>query len=433
MKNRIVRQFAALVVGQLAGTGLGYLFWVLSAREFKADQVGVAAAAINTFGTIGTISLLGFGTFLIRELPLQAEARRRHLVRACLYCVGVAGALLAVAVWAAAPLTGHALRDALDDPRIVPAFLLGSVSTALALVLDQAALGLDRSRAQAVRNAIAAALRFPIVFALMLAGVRDAWVLVLAWVIPLFASDIVLFNTLPLARSARQAGDRILALLRTHAREAMRNHVLNICIVAGPLLLPVVAALTLHAQQNAEFTMAWLMATFVFLPPYLLAISLFAATASEGLENFTRNARRTLPAGLGLSALLILAAWVLGEWALRIMGKDYAAHSAGLLDILAFAGLWAVVRDHLIARARVTARLSAAARWMGIAVVLEVGSATTGAVLGGPRGLALAWVSAQALEMLCTAPTAVRLLRMPAEQLIDRRGSADPMTVAEVR
>jgi O-antigen/teichoic acid export membrane protein len=431
VNNRIVRQFIALAIGQVAGTGLGYLFWVLSAREFKTDQVGIAAAAINTFGTIGTISLLGFGTFLIRELPAQDAPRRLYLVRACIACVGAAGAVISVLVWLAAPLTGHALRDALDDPRIVPVFLLGAVATAVALLLDQASLGLDRSRAQAVRNTIAAALRFPIVFGLMLTGVREAWVLVIAWVLPLAASDVVLFRTLPLARSARSAADHVAALVRTHAREAMRNHVLNMCIVAGPLLLPVVAALTLHARQNAEFTMAWLMATFVFLAPYLLAISLFAATASQGLAEFTRNARRTLPAGLALSATLILAAWLLGPWALHIMGKDYAAHSARLLDVLALAGLWAVVRDHLVARARVTGRLGAAARWMGVAVVLEVGAATTGAVLGGDRGLALAWVSAQALEMMLTAPTAVRLLRTtPANPQND---SPESMRVAEVR
>lgn len=431
MTDRILRQFVALVAGQVAGTGLGYLFWVLGAREFDAEQVGVAAAAINTFGTIGTVSLLGFGTFLIRQLPAQEAPRRIHLLRACLACVALAGALIGLLVWAAAPLTGHALRDALDDPRIVPFFLLGSVSTAVAMVLDQAALGLDRSRAQAVRNATAAALRFPIVFGLMLAGVRDAWVLVMAWVLPLALSDYMLFAWLPLMRSTREATDRIAALVRTHAREAMRNHVLNLCVVAGPLLLPVVAASTLQARANAEFTMAWLMATFVFLPPYLLAISLFAATAKGGLGDFVRSARRTLPAALALSGLLVLMAWFLGTWALRIMGSDYAAHSAHLLDILALAGLWAVVRDHLIARARVIGRLGAAARWMAVAVVIEVGSATTGAILGGPRGLALAWVGAQAVEMLFTAPVALRLLRTVPGSTIDEQESSDSMSVAE--
>ena len=66
-------------------------------------------------------------------------------------------------------------------------------------------------------------------------------------------------------------------------------------------------------MTNAEFAIAWLLATFVFLPPYLLSTALFAHGATISEEEFRRSMERTIPAALSLSALLCVGAWVLGE------------------------------------------------------------------------------------------------------------------------
>ena len=71
------------------------------------------------------------------------------------------------------------------------------------------------------------------------------------------------------------------------------------------------------------------MATFVFLPPYLLAIALFAHGANVSTEEFRTSMEKTLPASLLLSALLCVGAWVLGEPVLLIFGGDYARRVVG--------------------------------------------------------------------------------------------------------
>ena len=58
---------------------------------------------------------------------------------------------------------------------------------------------------------------------------------------------------------------------------------------------------------------------------------------------------RTIPAALSLSALLCVGAWVLGEPVLLIFGGDYSRHSWAILALLVPAGLWMVIKDHLVA------------------------------------------------------------------------------------
>jgi hypothetical protein len=166
----------------------------------------------------------------------------------------------------------------------------------------------------------------------------------------------------------------------------------------------VIAALTLGSVENAEFAIAWLMATFVFLPPYLLATALFAHGANVTEEEFRRSMERTIPAALSLSLLLCVGAWVLGEPLLMIFGGHYAEHSWSILALLVPAGLWMVIKDHLVALWRTQRRFSLATRLAGAALVIELAGATTGAIIGGARGLCIGWLVAMGVEMVLGAP-----------------------------
>ena len=137
-------------------------------------------------------------------------------------------------------------------------------------------------------------------------------------------------------------------------------------------------------MANAEFAIAWLMATFVFLPPYLLAIALFAHGANISTEEFRTSMERTLPASLLLSALLCVGAWVLGEPVLWIFGGDYAV---GVVEDPRAAG----ARRALDGASRTTwwrcGARSGGSGWRprlaGAALVIEVTGATVGAIVGG--------------------------------------------------
>ena len=185
---------------------------------------------------------------------------------------------------------------------------------------------------------------------------------------------------------------------------ALRNHALSLSLAAGSQMVPVVAGLTLASVENAEFAIAWLIATFVFLPPYLLATALFAHGANVATEEFRTSMERTIPAALMLSGLLCVGAWVLGEPVLLIFGGDYARHSWAILALLVPAGLWMVFKDHLVALWRSQRRFALATRLAGAALVMEVAGAMTGGIIGGARGLCVGWLIAMGVEMVLGVP-----------------------------
>lgn len=395
--------FRSLLAAQVVSAVLGLVFWVLVARLVDAEEVGVAAAAISAQTLLGIVTVLGHGTMLISELPGQRPGRQRTLLLRSMLVVllsSMAGGVLLIGI---SPLLSANLEAALGNPVGASMFVLGTAAFAWAVVVDDACLGVQRSRLQVWRNLLASSLRFPVTAVLLLLGFTDARVLQICWVVPLLVS--VPFSLWRL-RLPRDAADRpgLLADVRGFIGLALRNHALSLALAAGSQMVPVVAALTLGAVQNAEFAIAWLMATFVFLPPYLLATALFAHGATVTEEEFRSGMERTIPAALSLSLLLCVGAWVLGEPVLLIFGGEYARHSWDILALLVPAGLWMVLKDHLVALWRTQRRFALATRLAGAALVIEVVGAMTGGIIGGALGLCVGWLVAMGVEMVLGIP-----------------------------
>jgi O-antigen/teichoic acid export membrane protein len=395
--------FRSLLTAQVLSAVLGLVFWVLVARLVDAHDVGVAAAAISAQTLLGIVTVLGFSTMLVSELPKEQPARQRTVLLRSLLVVFVSSAVGAGVVVAVSPLLSGNLEEALGNPIGAATFVLGTAAFAWALVVDDACLGVKRSGLQVWRNLVASSLRFPVTAALLLLGFTDAHVLQVCWVLPLLASIPFTLWRLRLPRGDGTAPP-LLADVRGFIGLARRNHALSLALAAASQMVPVVAALTLGSVENAEFAIAWLMATFVFLPPYLLATALFAHGANVTEAEFRTSMERTIPAALSLSALLCVGAWVLGEPVLLIFGGDYSRHSWAILALLVPAGLWMVLKDHLVTPWRSQRKFALATRLAGAALVLEIAGAVTGGIIGGARGLCVGWLIAMGVEMTLGLP-----------------------------
>ena len=398
--------FRSLLGAQVIGAVLGLVFWILAARLVDAHEVGVAAAAISAQTLLGLVVVLGIGTVLISDLPLHDPRRQRQLIVRGLLVVLVSSTVVGGLIVLASPLFTANLKEALDDPVGATAFVLGVAAAGWSIVADEASLGVKKSSVQVHRNLLASSLRFPITAVLLAVGLTQAHVLQVCWVLPLLVSVPFALWRLGLPRHAPDGppGPSLRADVRTFGGHALRNHALSLSLASASQMVPVIAGLCLTSVANAEFAIAWLMATFVFLPPYLLAIALFAHGANVSTEEFRKSMEKTLPASLLLSALLCVGAWVLGQPVLLVFGGDYATESWKILAVLVPAGLWMCFKDHLVALWRSQRRYGLATKLAASALLIEVTGATIGAVVGGAVGLGIGWLVAMAVEAVVGLP-----------------------------
>lgn len=398
----IVSAFSSLVAAQVIAAMLGYLFWVAIARSMPARDIAVAHAAVSIMALLGVLGTIGYGTLLLGELPIQPAPDRRSMLRNGLVLVTLVAALIATLWCLVAPRLGATFASAVRTPGSALLLVVGITATATGVVLDQASIALGRPALQVARNLIASALKFPLVFLLILAGFRSQGAVLVAWVLPLVLSIAFIWRRTGLLVVGATT-ERLSQHIRRYLAPALLNHALNMALAASSLFLPLIAAALLSARDYAGFSLAWLVATFVFTPAFMLAVALFATSVDDEAAYRTK-ARRTLPAGAAVGLLCYAGAALLAKPVMATFGASYVAEGVEILRIVALAVLALVVKDHLFALYRVRRQMGRATTIGVLGLALELTGATIGAEIAGAAGLSVGWLVALYLQAVVMLP-----------------------------
>lgn len=317
----------ALVANAGLSAALGFVFWMVAARRFNADALGIGAAIVSAATLAALVGKAGFDAAVIRFGPSkEPRALRLLLLRASLATVGLT-TLVALCVLALATLGVPALA-ALRSPAYAAGFVLLAVGTSFAWILDALFIAEQRADGVLLRNLAFNFVKIGV--PLLIAFEWGGRAVPLAWGVGLVASLAVALTLLPrvLARHVPTGQPP----QRGAFGYAMRNYTLNLSEFLPGLVLPLLVLQGLGAEENARFFLAWTIATVAFLASKAIAQSAFAALVRGG------KARAALAKGLTLSALLLgpvaLAMYAGAPLLLGLFGEHYVA-SAGLLRILA--------------------------------------------------------------------------------------------------
>ena len=412
----------ALMATTAVTAALGFVFWGVAARMAPPAAVGAAAAAVAAMGLLGTVGAFGLGTLLIARLPAMATGR------ADLICA----ALLAAGTVATAGGTGYlllgryalpGLRAGTAGPAGTAVLLAGIAVTAVALVLDDALVGLLAGPVQLARNTAFAAGKLALLGLLALLPVRLGGThLVSVWVAAALASAAV--PAWWLRRRQRSTVDsdgrvdgawrprpdwRALGRLR---RTALEHNLLNLSLFLPRQALPLVVTAVLSTAATAAFYTAWMVVALLAMIPGHLATTLFAVAAGDAAALRAKVRVALLVAlGLGVPASALVAAN--GTLVMSVFGTGYAAAAGTALSVLALTYLPTVIRHLSVAVARAQGRARAATALALPLGAAELAAALLGARYGGLTGLAWCLLAVFTAEALLLAPRVLAAVRAP--------------------
>ena len=394
----------ALVANAGLSAALGFVFWMIAARRFNADALGIGAAVVSAATLAALIGKAGFDAAVIRYAPAaDAAALRRIVVRSALATVALTS-VVAACVLALAVLGVPALAS-LNSPVYAAGFLLLAVGTSFAWILDAFFIAEQRADGVLLRN-----LAFNLVkigVPLLIAYEWGGRAVPLAWGVGLAASLAVALTLLP-RRLARHKPTGT-APRRGALGYAMRNYALNLSEFLPGLVLPLLVLQALGAAANAHFFLAWTIATVAFLASKAIAQSAFAALVRDG------DTRAALAKGLTLSLVLLapgaIVMYVAAPYLLALFGPGYV-DAAALLRLLALSVPFIIALNLYLAYLK--------ARDVGAELVV-LPLATLALLLvtmpfalawGGVLGVGVAWLVVQgAMGIYAAARLAAKLRR----------------------
>lgn len=337
IRTPLYRNGYALLINAVSTSALGVLYWILAARFYSIEAVGINAAAISTMTFLSTAARLYLDGALMRFLP-GSGAKATRLIQYSYLIGGVSAALVGTVFLIGLDFWAPSLGFLNSSPLLTVGFVLATIAACIFVQQDGAFIGLRQAHWVPVENTLFSAAK--ILLLVMLAPTFPEYGIFVSWVLPMLLT-LIPVNILIFGK-----------LLPQHIRENDRPETgigpRQIVHYAGGLyagfmfsaasvrLLPLIVLQVVGSSAAAFFTLPWMIMTSVQLviPSMMGSLTVEASREQHKLveyshKAFAQTARLLIPA-----VLLVVAA---APYLLQSFGQTYAAESALLLRLLALA------------------------------------------------------------------------------------------------
>ena len=350
------RDGLALVLSSGISSVVGLLYWVVAARLFPPDEVGVNTTLISTMTLIGVTSQLNLGSALLRFVPVAGRSAR-SLVAAC-YGIAILTAVVLGGVFAlGAPLWAPDLVDALGHGPLLVFFVLATPVWAAFAMHDYTLTAIKRATLVPLENLAFSLLKVGFLAAgtmLVFRGViAVSWVLATAVIVLVVAAFLA--RVLQPTAATRPPREQIRP--RTIAVYVSADWAGGLCTDAVEFGLPLVVLFSLDADSAATFSVVWAIAYAFYLVTHGMSQSMVTHVADRPHE--TDAAVRTMVTkALTLIVPGVLVAVLGAGLILSIFGRHYAENGTTLLVLCALSAVPNVVVGTAVAVARIQQRPS---------------------------------------------------------------------------
>ena len=399
------------LLGNSVFTGVfGFLFWIVAARLYSAEDLGLGSALISAALLLSFLSRFGLGFGIIRFLS-HSGVGAQGLITTCFTLSGLAAIVIAIVFLAGLPLLAPRLGFVLENPLLIAAFITFVASGTMFNLLTQVFVAVRRAEFALIQGAIVGLLRLTLVA--MMASLFGAFAIVASWGLAVALSlgiGILLFMPRLLPAYVPAPNLRRFGVAREILQFSVSNHVSNGLWRLPSWLLPIMVVNLLGGEANAYFFVGWAMAGHLFQIPIAASLSLF----SEGSHN-ERLLARDVKKALKFIVVLLFPAVVLmlvaADKLLLLFGTEYSKEGSSLVRVLAIAALPLSVNALYLAVGRVKRRLK---NIVLVGAVIGLGTLGLGYLLIPTLGIiavGVAWLASQSLVAVAVLPGIVRLVR----------------------
>jgi O-antigen/teichoic acid export membrane protein len=292
-RDPLYRSSFFMAFSNVFNAGCGFFFWMIAARFYTVEQVGLATALISSLGLVFLFSRLGFDFSIIRFFSSEdcGKVISTSLIVTTIACV-LAGIIYILLAELLAPSILF-----LKEPRYALAFLLIGVVYSVAGIIGNVFIA-DRKADQYFLQNLLMAFRIPALVPLAFLGVSGIFGSVgLGYLIASFFGLVTLHRSIG---AIRLKVDR--EFIRRSFRFTSRNYASSILYVAPTLIIPLMVLNMFGEAEAARYYIAFAIGNLVMYIPQSLGTSLFVeGSHGEGLKNSVLRA-------MALSFILLIPA-----------------------------------------------------------------------------------------------------------------------------
>lgn len=317
--------------------GLGFFFWIIIARLYKPEDVGIATTLISIMTLLSNFTILGLHSSLNRYLPKSAN--KNDLINSAFIIVMLVTLLTSGIFLGGIQLFSPQLSFLRSNFFYIASFTIFIIFNSWNMLTDSVFLAFRAASNILIKNSVISIAKLLLPFAFIALGAYGIFTsTALAFTLGVLISLAILF----LAFHVRFSSTINISLIKETLTYSFANYITSFMFNLPSLVLPVIILNTLSAKYAAYYYVASMIQSILQIIP----VAASQALLTEGSYNEAALKKHVKKALTTISVILIPTTCIIilfGNILLRIFGKSYATESLQFLQLYAASTIFTAI------------------------------------------------------------------------------------------
>ncbi len=334
MTDPLYRNALFKMAGTFISGGLGFVFWIIVARIYSAEQVGIATSLISIMALLGGLAELGLGSNLMRHLPKSAH--KNALVNSSFVIVMLVTLPASTLFLLGLPIFSPQMLFLRSSIFYIVTFIVFVVFSSWNILSENAFMAFRAADNILVKNTITSVLKIVLPFIFIVFG---AYGIFASAALAITFGVLVSFVLLILNFKLRPSIMINFSLIKETSKYSFTNYITNFALNVPSFILPVIILNTLSAKYAAYYYIASTIQTNLQIIPSATTQALL----TEGSYNETELEKHLKKAMISTFVILLPATAMIvlgGNIVLQFFGKGYATGAIQFLRLYSISTLF---------------------------------------------------------------------------------------------
>lgn len=331
-QNQLYKNSFFITSSRFLNVAIGFIFWIVAARLYSIEDVGIATVLLSSLNIIMAFSKLGFDFSLIRYISIND---RTKVFNTSFVVTTIASLFIGIIfIIFIIGIDSFSNLFFIQKPIYAMIFLLFVVMNSIVIITGVAFTAIRKADHYFFQN-IFLALRVPLLVPLVFLGSFGIFGSV---GIAYFFSALIAF--LQLNKFVRFDFKINNQFIKESFKFSSGNYASNVFQTFPTLILPLLVLSLLGEVESAKYYIAFAIGNLVLVIPDALCTSLFVE-GSHG-ENLRKNAIKAILTIYSFLIPAVIFVYFFGSYLLALVGKNYV-DALELLRIIVLSSLFVAI------------------------------------------------------------------------------------------
>jgi O-antigen/teichoic acid export membrane protein len=337
--DSLYRNSIFLMLNNLIMSLLGFFFWIVNARLYSSEQVGIGTTLISVSMLISSFSILGLDSGLIRYLP--TSERKNKKINTSFTLVALISLLITVIYLIFIKTFSPKLLFVRENIIFSLLFVLFVILSSLNTIIESVFIAYRSSKYVLIKNTISSIAKLILPLALLALGAYGIFTANGISIAIGFLFSFI-FLILRFSYSPRLFIDR--SVVKKMTKFSLGNYTAGLLGGLHTTVLPILITNIIGAKFSAFYYMAIMVAGILYFIPSATSQALFA----EG-SYIDDELRIHIKKAIVITSLILIPAIIIlvffGKYILLAFGKEYSAEGFRLLQLFAVSAVFIAVKN----------------------------------------------------------------------------------------